>query len=112
MNFFELVSRFTLLIIGIPLALCLVLILLYFAIIFWNAVVFRLLGYFGIAASMEFDGIRLSNCAKTVNRLLLWQDISEVIEVFQPPVSHMSVLLKSGESLLIHFQLDSITHSH
>jgi hypothetical protein len=105
-NYLELVSKFIFLIVGIPLALCLLLIILYFAIIFWNAIVFGLLGYFGIAASAEVDGIRLSNRANTINQLLLWQDISEVSEVFQPPVSHTSILLKSGKSLLIHFQVD------
>lgn len=107
MKYLELISRYVIPIVGIPLALCLLLILLYFAIIFWNTIVFGLLRYFGIAASVEVDGIRLSNRAKTINRLLLWQDICEVSEVFQPPVSNLSVLLKSDESVTIYFQVDS-----
>jgi hypothetical protein len=76
---------------------------LYFLIIFWNWIAFGILGYFGISASAEFEGIRLSNHAKTSNRLLAWEDISEVNEVFKPPCFTLEFLLKSGELVIINF---------
>jgi hypothetical protein len=106
-NYIELTLRFLLLIVAVPLSLCLLLILLYFAVIIWNSIVFSLLGYLGIMASVEVSGVRLSNRAKTINRILLWQDIIEVREIFQPPVSNIIVLLKYGESVTIYFQVDS-----
>ncbi len=79
------------------------LLLLYFSTIFWNWIAFRIIGYFGISASPEADGIRLSNHVKTSNRLLAWEDISEVNEVFKPPFFTLEILLKSGELVIIYF---------
>jgi hypothetical protein len=109
-NYIELTLRFLLLIVAVPLSLCLLLILLYFTVIIWNSIGFSLLGYQGIMASVEVAGIRLSNRARTINRLLRWQDIREVREVFQPPVSNLSVLLQSDESVTIYFLVDSVTN--
>jgi hypothetical protein len=79
---------------------------LYLIIIFWNWIALGIYGCFGISGSVEVDGIRLSNAIGTINRLLLWQDIVQVDEVYQPPFFYLMVLLKSDELVKIDFQSD------
>ena len=76
---------------------------LYCLIIFCNWMACGSLSYFGISANAEVEGIRLSNHAKTTNRLLAWKDISEVNEVFKPPCFTLEFLLKFGELVTISF---------
>ena len=92
-------------VIPIIVAVPLVCLVLYVFIICWNAIGLIIYSLFGIRACIEPDGIRLSTALKTIDRLLLWQDISEVIESFQPPFIILKVLLKSGE--LIRIDLSS-----
>jgi hypothetical protein len=77
---------------------------LYVVIAFWNAIAFGILKYAGVSESVEVDGIRLSNCIKTTSRLLLWQEISAVDEVFKPPCFSLEFLLKSGELVTTEFR--------
>ena len=77
--------------------------LIYVLIISLNWIAFASLSYFGIFASVEAEGIRLSNCAKTTSKLLAWKDIDEVNEVFKPPCFTLEFLLKSGELVTIDF---------
>ncbi len=88
-------------VIPIIVAVSIACLLLYILVIFWNAIGLSIYISFGLRACIEPDGIRLSNSLKTIDRLLLWQDISEVIESFQPPFIFSKVLLKSGELLQI-----------
>jgi hypothetical protein len=79
---------------------------LYLIIIFWNWIALGIYGCFGISGSVEVDGIHLSNTIKIINRLLLWQDIVQVDEVYQPPFFYLMVLLKSNELVKIDFRSD------
>jgi hypothetical protein len=90
-------------VIPIIVTVSLVCLILYILIICWNAIVLIIYSFFGISAWIEVDGIRLSNSLKTIDRLLLWQDISEVIESFEPPFTFSNILLKSGELVKVDF---------
>jgi hypothetical protein len=88
-------------VIPIIIAVSIVCLVLFVLIICWNAIVLIIYSFFGIRAWIEVDGIRLSTYLKTIDRLLLWQDISEVSESFEPPFIFSKVLLKSGELIKI-----------
>jgi hypothetical protein len=77
---------------------------LYAVVAIWNKVELGTIAFWGISESVEAEGIRLINRAKTTNRLVLWQEISQVNEVFKPPCFSLEFILKSGEAIEIDFR--------
>ena len=75
------------------------LVVIYIIIVLLNAIGFGLVAHSGTFGSIESNGVRLSGRVEKNNRLLLWEDISEVNVIFQPPFGSIEVLLKSGESV-------------
>ena len=90
-----------LLLVTIPflIAFTILLLVLYIIFVLWNAIAFSLIAHSGTFGSVESNGILLSGRVHKDNRLLLWEEISEINVIFQPPFGSIEVLLKSGESV-------------
>ena len=72
---------------------------IYIILVLWMAIGFKLVDRAGTFGSVESNGIRLSEKLEKNNRLLLWEEISELNIIFQPPFGSLEVVLKSGESV-------------
>ena len=73
---------------------------IYIILVLWMAIGFKLVAHTGTFGSVKSNGIRLSGKLEKNNRLLLWEEISELNVRFQPPFGSLEVVLKSGESVM------------